>query len=249
MGSSEVLFDSHDAVGIATINRSHKRNALSVEALYRLTEIITVASKKRSSRALVLEGAGDECFCAGMDLAAAHAGGAEVSRAVEAFHAALHAADRVPIVAAVRGMAVGGGFELMTRCDLVVASCQARFSLPEAGRGLVPGGGALLFPTRLPLAVALEMALLGDFWPAQRLLELGMINRIVRNEDVRDTAIDLASQLAELPPATTARIRYLLTLTATKGPAAAIQAMRELELTPELRAEANAGMAKFLSRH
>ena len=248
MADGPVLLEVRDGVRILTINRPHVRNALDPATLTILSDVIEADTNDGTIGALVLEGAGDVCFCAGMDLRSVQSADVSVGQVVGRFHRALRSPERVPIVAAVRGMAVGGGFELMTNCDLAVAAEDARFALPEVTRGLVPGGGALLFAARIPLAAALEMGLLGDFWPASRLLQLGLLNRVVAAGEVRDCAIDLARRLAEQPPATVARIRHLMTVTATEGPSASVASAEALGMSAALRAEAAAGMARFLSR-
>jgi enoyl-CoA hydratase len=243
-----VLLEVRDRVRILTINRPRVRNALDATTLTILADVIEAATNDAAIGALVLEGAGDVCFCAGMDLRSVERGDVSVGEVVGRFHHALRSPERVPIVAAVRGMAVGGGFELITSCDLAVAADNARFALPEVTHGLVPGGGALLLAARIPLAAALEIGLLGEFWPASRLLQLGLLNRVVAPDEVRECAIDLARRLAEQPPATLARIRHLMTVTATEGPTATVASAEALGMSAALRAEAAAGISRFLSR-
>ena len=137
MADEPVLLETRDRVRILTINRPRVRNALDPATLTILSDAIEAASDDDSIGALVLEGAGDACFCAGMDLRSVRTGDASVGEVVGRFHRALRSPVRVPIVAAVRGLAVGGGFELMTSCDLAVAAEDARFALPEVTRGLV----------------------------------------------------------------------------------------------------------------
>jgi enoyl-CoA hydratase len=153
---------------------------------------------------------------------------------------------RLPVVAAVRGMAIGGGFELMLMCDLVVASEDARFGMHEVTRGLVPGGGGATLPARIPLAAALEIGLLGDHIDASRAFSLGLINRLTVSDRVIDEAVGMASRLAEKPRATLARIRELMWITALQGAAAGMEATGQPPADPRLREEAAEGIAKFL---
>jgi len=106
----------------------------------------------------------------------------------------------LPIVAAVNGTAVAGGFELLMGCDLVVAAEHAKFGVAEVKRGLIPGGGGTTLGARLPLAIALELVLTGDSIEAARAHELGIVNRVVPGADVLDTAVALASTIAENGP-------------------------------------------------
>jgi enoyl-CoA hydratase len=104
------------------------------------------------------------------------------------------------VIAAVNGAAVGGGFELALACDLVVAADTARFGLPEVKRGLMAGGGGTLLGTRLPLSLALEVALTGELIDAQRAATWGLVNRVVPPADLLETAIGLAQTIAANGP-------------------------------------------------
>lgn len=235
-------------VAVWTIDRRQVRNALDVATLDALAEAIESASHDENIGAAVLTGAGDVCFSAGMDLRDAAANPASVGPAVARFHTALGSADRLPLVAAVRGMAVGGGFEIALGCDLVVASTISTFRLPEVGRGLVPGGGALQLPARLPLALAHEIALLGDDVTAERCLAVGLVNRVVDDTAVLKTAVGLADRLAAQPRGALRRTRALLELTAHAGAAASLEAFNALGPGALMDAEAEAGIRSFSKR-
>jgi enoyl-CoA hydratase len=105
-----------------------------------------------------------------------------------------------PVIAAVNGAAVGGGFELALACDLVVAADTARFGLPEVKRGLLAGGGGTLLGTRLPLSLALEVALTGELIDAQRAASWGLVNRVVPAAELLDAALGLAQTIAANGP-------------------------------------------------
>ena len=195
------------AVAILTWDRQEARNALDPATLLALSTAISTASTDPDVRACVLTGAGDVAFSAGMDLKALAADRGSVGAAVAAWEGAVGSPDRVPLVAAVNGMAMGGGFEIALRCDLVVAAEDVTFGLPEVKRKLVPGGGGLLLPRRVPLALALELGLTGQPMTAARLHALGLVNRLAPADRVVDEAVALAAAVAEHAPETVAAIR------------------------------------------
>ena len=107
---------------------------------------------------------------------------------------------RKPLIAAVEGQALAGGFELVLACDLVVAGESARFGLPEVKRGLLAATGAIVLPQRLPTAIALEMLLTGESITARRAAELGLVNRVVPDGRALSGATELAKQIAANAP-------------------------------------------------
>ena len=245
-GAASLRVDRVGRVVVLTIERPEVRNALDPATLWALADAIDAVTNDDDIRAAVLTGSGSICFSAGMDLRAIRSDAPTAGAAVRRFQESMRSYHRVPIVAAVRGMAVGGGFELMLECDLVVAAETAVFGLPEVKRGLVPGGGGLLLPARIPLASALEIGLLGEFIDAPRAVGLGLVNRMCPDAAVLDTAVGVAARLAENPPATLARIRRLMWTTALEGPVASEAAARALPQTAELTAEAAEGVARFM---
>jgi enoyl-CoA hydratase len=106
----------------------------------------------------------------------------------------------VPIVGAANATAVAGGFELLLNCDVVVASASAKFGMPEVKRGLFAAGGGVFLSTRIPLAIALELALTGDTIDAERAAALGLINQVVAPDEVLDTAIAFGKRIAKNGP-------------------------------------------------
>jgi enoyl-CoA hydratase len=233
-------------VAVLTIDRPAVRNALDPPALHALADAITAGD---GLRALVLTGAGTAAFSSGMDLRTLARGPrTAVVEAVAAFDRALDDPGRPPIVAAVNGDATGGGFELVLRCDLAVAAEHVAFRLPEVRRGMVPGGRATLLPARIPLAIALEIALLGEPVPARRALELGLVNRVVPAGELLDTALDLGRRLAAAGPRALALTRELMWATAVDGAAAAWTRTRAALIDPELGAEMREGTAAFLEK-
>lgn len=185
-----ILTEHRDGSLVITLNRPEAGNSLNGDLGQALCDALAGAIADPEVRSIVITGAGEKIFCAGMDLKAFAAG--ENIAPVGAAFAALRECPK-PLIAAVNGAALAGGFEVMMGADLVVAAEHARFGIPEVKRGLVAAGGGTRLPTRIPLQVALEMGLTGEPIPAARALELGLINRVVPADQVLDTALGLAA--------------------------------------------------------
>jgi enoyl-CoA hydratase len=157
----------------------------------------------------VLTGAGGT-FSAGMDLKGFLAGDAPVA-ADRGFGGIVQRPPVKPVIAAVEGYALAGGFELALACDLVVASDQARFGLPEVRRGLVAGAGGLLrLPKRIPYHLAMEIALTGEHYTAARLHQAGLVNEIVAAGEALPAARDLAGRIAQGGPLALAATKRII---------------------------------------
>jgi enoyl-CoA hydratase/carnithine racemase len=187
-----VLTELRDGALILTINRPEAGNSLNPATGQGFVDALRDAATDPAVRSVIVTGAGEKIFCAGMDLKAFAAG--EDMTAVGQGLAFLADCPK-PVIAAVNGIAVAGGFEVMMKADLVVAAEHARFGIPEVKRGLVAAGGGTRLPTRIPLQVALEMGLTGEPITAQRALELGLINRVVPAAEVLDVALALAAMI------------------------------------------------------
>lgn len=185
-----VLTEHRDGALIITLNRPEAGNALNGVLGQALCDALDEAKSNPEIRSVVITGAGEKIFCAGMDLKA-FASGEDIAPVGRAF-SALREFPK-PLIAAVNGAALAGGFEVMMGADLVVAAEHARFGIPEVKRGLVAAGGGTRLPTRIPLQVALEMGLTGEPISAARALELGLINRVVPADQVVETALGLAA--------------------------------------------------------
>ncbi|WP_322754182.1 enoyl-CoA hydratase-related protein [Frankia sp. Cas3] len=200
----------HGAVTVLTINRPERRNALDGESIAALGEAFTAAERDAEIGALVLTGAGDRAFCSGMDLRDFASGAFAVDDRRPGLEVIQHRVYPKPVVAAVNGAAVAGGFELVLACDLVVAAKHATFGMPEVRRGLLAAGGGTRLPRRVPLQLALEMGLTGESIDAHRALAAGLVNRVVPAADVMDEAIRLAGAVARNAPLAVAATKTLM---------------------------------------
>jgi enoyl-CoA hydratase len=243
-----ITAERHGNVGVMTIDRQHVRNAVNPSALHRMATLITTWPEE-GVRAIVITGAGTVSFSSGMDLRSIRAAPTtEVSEAISMFDSAMNDEHRVPIIAAVNGSAVGGGFEMVLRCDLAVAADHVEFGLPEVKRGMVPGGGGTLLPSRIPLGVALEIGLLGQPITAIRAYHLGLVNRIEPSEHVMQSAIGFGQQIAMNGPRAIAKTRQLMWKTAIDGAASAWSETRQAYDDPLLRNEMEEGIGSFIDK-
>ena len=178
MSEDELLVEVDASVLILTMNRPRKRNAMTRALGEMIAAALDDLDQRDDLAAAVLTGAGGT-FCSGMDLKGFLAGELPAVPG-RGFGGLTERPPSKPLVAAVEGYALAGGFELVLACDLVVASSSALFGLPEVRRGLVArGGGLIRLPERLPRALALELILTGDTLGAERAGSFGLVNRVV----------------------------------------------------------------------
>lgn len=203
--SDLVLTERIGAVLVATLNRPEARNALNPGLIDDLSVVLREADTDPLVRAIVLTGAGT-VFCAGMDLKAFAKGGGSFDGLVWFFREGI----ATPVIAALNGSALAGGFELALACDLVVAAEDAKLGIAEVKRGLFAAGGGTTLADRVPLAVALEMGLTGDLVTASEAKQFGLVNRAVPAGEVREAALTLAGRIAENGPLGVAMTKKLM---------------------------------------
>ena len=197
--SDEVLVERRDGIQVITINRPEAKNALNRAVAEGVAAAVDELEDDDDLRVGVLTGAGGT-FSSGMDLKA-FLRGENPGIEGRGLCGITETPPRKPLIAAVEGWALAGGFELLLACDLVVAAETARFGIPEVKRALVAGGGAaMLLPRRMPYALALELLLTGDPLPAPRAAEVGLVNRIAPAGGALDGALALAATIAENGP-------------------------------------------------
>jgi enoyl-CoA hydratase len=197
--ADELLRERRGHVELLTINRPDARNAMNRAAAIALSDALDDCESDDDIWVAVLTGAGDKAFSAGMDLKAFATGEFPITE--KGFGGLTQRDFPKPLIAAVNGAALAGGFELMLSCDMVVAADHARFGIPEAARGLVAGAGGLIrLPKRVPIAIAYELALTAEPIDASRAFQLGLVNQVVPGADVLDAALDLAGRIAKNAP-------------------------------------------------
>jgi enoyl-CoA hydratase len=200
--ADEVLRERRGHVEILTINRPEARNAINGGVSRAMSSIMDELGDDDDCWVVVVTGSGEKAFSAGMDLKAFSSGeGGDIIGASGGFAGLTMRDFPKPIIAAVNGSALAGGFEIMLSCDLVVAAEHATFGIPEAKRGLIAGAGGLIrMPKRLPMAVALELAMTGDPIDATRAAALGLVNKVVPAASLLDEAVALAERIAANAP-------------------------------------------------
>jgi len=201
-----------DGVLVVTLDNP-KANAINVGVSNDLYAAFARLRDDPSLRVAVLTGAGERFFSAGWDLKAAAAG-----EAVDADHGPGGFAGLTelfdlgkPVIAAVNGIAFGGGFELALAADLVVAAHSAEFALPEVGLGIVPDSGGLLrLPQRLPRAIAVELLLTGRRMSAEEAARWGLVNRVVPGDELLPSAMQMARAIVAAAPLAVAAVLEVL---------------------------------------
>jgi enoyl-CoA hydratase len=200
MPEAPIRTERRDDILIVTIDRPHVRNAIDGPTARALTDAIDAFEADPSLSIGILTGAGGH-FCAGADLKAAAAKGDSGSRTERGPMGMCQHPPAKVMIAAIEGVAAGGGFELALACHLIVAAEDARMGLPEVRRNLVANGGGLLrLPRRIPANIAAEVALIGELYPAGFFDRWGLINRMAPPGEALDAALDLARAVARNGP-------------------------------------------------
>ncbi|QNJ93390.1 crotonase/enoyl-CoA hydratase family protein [Mycolicibacterium fluoranthenivorans] len=206
--ADSLLVERRDRILIMTINRPEAKNAINSAVSRGLAEATDLLDSDPELSVGIVTGAGGS-FCAGMDLKAYARG-----ERVDVEGRGLGFTERPPakpLIAAVEGYALAGGTELALATDLIVASEESAFGIPEVKRGLVAGGGGLLrLPLRIPPAIAMQLALTGEILPARRAHELGMVNELTKPGEALAGAIALAERITVNGPLAVAATKRVL---------------------------------------
>jgi enoyl-CoA hydratase/carnithine racemase len=208
-GEHAVLYEVRDGIAWITLNRPEALNALNLAVREGLDQAWADVAANPAARVAVISGAGGRAFSAGADLkerAVSDQGPADVRWA----HGARGRALRKPIIAAIDGYCLGGGFELALSCDIRIATPASQFGLPEIRRGFFPGGGGPMRLARMvPLTNAMEMLLTGDPIDAPTAQRLGIISRVVPAVELQAAAEDLAGRIIRNAPLAVEAVKEL----------------------------------------
>src|SRR5690625_1037531 len=198
--TDNIQVETRDRITRIGLNRPDKKNAITLAMYQAIADAIRAADEDRNSRVVLLHGTGD-CFSAGNDIVDfLKSPAVDDASPVVQFMSALTQSEK-PIVAAVNGLAIGIGVTMLLHCDLVYAGKSARLQLPFVNIGISPEcGSSLLMPNMMGHQRAAELILLGEMFGADKAREVGIVNEVVDDATVMDTALKMAGKLAAQPP-------------------------------------------------
>lgn len=218
-----------DGIAVVTLDRP-KANAIDASTSGALGDVFIGFEHDPAIRVAIFTGAGERYFSAGWDLGAAGEGESfDSDYGAGGFGGFTNLANRcTPVIAAVNGMAVGGGFEIAMAADLIVAADHAQFFLPEAGLGILPDNGAVRLPRLLPAHIAREMLLTGRRMGADEAMRWGLVNRVAPGPEMMDVAWKLALDVCRAAPLSVAAILDIGRRTAQLDPIAAMDIITDI---------------------
>lgn len=207
--TGELQVEQQGRVLVLTMDRPETRNAMSTGMAHEIADALDVLDDSADLSVAVITGAGGT-FCAGMDLKGFAKGERPVVEG-RGFAGLVRRPPTKPIIAAVEGYALAGGFEIVLSCDLVVASTGAKFGLPEVKRGLTAAAGGLLrLQHRIPYHLAMELVLTGRMWPATEAADAHLVNRLAEPGRALKVALELAGEVAANAPLALAASKQVL---------------------------------------
>lgn len=256
MSNETIQVETHGAVFVITLNRPDSLNALTV-AMGQEVKAAMSSAADAGARAIVLTGAG-RAFCAGGDLREMQRMAQQDGRIEAFFDEPLRLLNEcvllirklpLPIIAAVNGVASGGGCNLALACDLVIAGESARFNQAFVKIGLTPDcGGTFILPRLVGWKRAAELMMTGDVIGARQAAEMGMINRVVADDELMAQAMALAERLAQAPTAAIGRTKELLEASAISDYGQQLELERKTQLLSGTTRDFTEGVAAFIEK-
>lgn len=204
MESKNILYEKKDGIATITINRPKALNALNKETIPEFLSKLEDAEEDENISVIVITGAGEKAFCAGLDLKTVKdisvMKAVEMSRLGQKLTLAIEELGK-PVIAAINGYALGGGLELAMACDIRVASEKVRIGQTEVNVGLIPGwGGTQRLPRLVGKGIAKELIFTGKMVEAKTAKNIGLVNRVVPPEKLKSAVEELAKKIISKPP-------------------------------------------------
>lgn len=199
---AELELEKHGSVTVATLNRPERRNALSLSLAAALGEAVAEFQADSDQRVLIVTGAGDKAFCSGADLLELRDGGTDGGQRPVADKqdiAGLAGCEK-PVIAAINGVAIGGGAEIAMCCDIRLAAETAWFAFPEVERGFIAGIAAVTLPRLMPIGALMDLMLVGDRIDAQEAHRLGFVQQVLAPGDLLEAAMRRAERMSRHSP-------------------------------------------------
>ena len=225
MQMQEILFEVRDQCAVITINRPEQRNAVNLAACAQLEDAFKRFDADPAVRVAILTGAGDKAFSSGRDLKEIAARGDAPMPPLPTLGDTMHVSK--PVIAAVNGTAIAGGWVLAQMCDLCIAADTATFGItePKVGRGV---GWAPPMVHMVGSRLALELMLTGRTISAQRAYEIGFVNRIVPGAELMSAALAMAGEIIECAPLSVVAVRRVVRHTLNMGLDAALETGKQI---------------------
>ncbi len=249
--SSTLNTELRDSTFLITLNRPKSYNAINNELRSALIETLKQANVDDNVRAIVITGAGDKAFCSGQDLEETSRYGiddvAAWLTAAHAMYRAVRALDK-PAVAAFNGVAAGAGFQIGLCCDMRVGYPEMKIGQPEIKAGLASIVGTTLMTMHVGIGHNIELSLSGDLISGQRAYDIGLLNRLAPRESVLDTAVDVATELAQHGPTAMRLTKQRLRSLTDEAFESALPAAIETQKQAYASGEPQAAMQRFLQR-
>lgn len=203
MNFNTLLYEKDNGIVTISLNRPDRMNALSKQLLQELGDVIAEIEEDEDANVVIITSQG-KAFCAGADIGEADLSAPNAAlKTTKVFRTVFNSIEALPkpVIAAVNGIALGGGCELALACDFRIASDKASFAFPEVKLGLIPGaGGTQRLPRIIGISNALEMLMTGKRINSEEAYRFGLVNRVVPAEKLLEEAKNLAGELATIPP-------------------------------------------------
>ena len=216
MEFKNTLYEKRDGIATITINRPQALNALNEEAISEISSRLEDAEKDENVRVIVITGAGEKAFCAGLDLKPMRdinvVRAVETSRLGQKLTLAIEELGK-PVIAAINGYALGGGLELAMACDIRIASENARLGQPEVNVGLIPGwGGTQRLPRLVGKGIAKELIFTGKMIDAKTAERMGLVNMVVPPERLKSAVEELSKEIMSKSPIAIKLVKELINI-------------------------------------